>query len=250
MFSASTSIISKLQLSALLLVAAGFFVVDFSVGYILLSIFMFYIFNTIGVSITLHRYYSHKNFEFKNVFLKNLFTFVSIILCRGSPIGWVYIHRLHHAYSDTDKDPHSPENLGFKLFGLGHIENHNFKINKFIIKDLMNKEQLNINKYYLLFIILYILILALIDISLIYFLWALPVAMVHISQNSFNYFGHKFGYRNFETSDNSTNNIFLFPFVLGDAWHNNHHKNPANYSTKIKWWEIDLAGVIISLVKK
>jgi stearoyl-CoA desaturase (delta-9 desaturase) len=250
MFSASSSVVSKLQLLAIIITIIGSFGVDFTVLSITSTIMIFYIFNIVGISITLHRYYTHKNFEFRYTFVKYLFTFISIIICRGSPIGWVYIHRLHHAYSDTDKDPHSPANLGFKLFGLKHIDNTSANINKFIVKDLLNQEQLNFNKYYLLYVFSYILLLVIIDIQLVYFLWALPVVLVQISQNSFNYFGHTFGYRNFETNDKSTNNAFLFPFILGDAWHNNHHKNPASISNKVKSFEIDPAAIIINLIKK
>jgi len=250
MFAATAHVVSKLQLIALLIVISGSFIVDFTALSILSTIMVFYIFNVVGVSITLHRYYTHKSFDFKYTFIKYLFTFISMIICRGSPMGWVYIHRLHHAYSDTDKDPHNPVNLGFKLFGLKHIDNSSSNINKFIIKDLLNQEQLNFNKYYLIYVIFYVAVLALIDSQLIYFLWAMPVVLVQLSQNSFNYFGHMFGYRNFQTKDNSTNNVFLFPFILGDAWHNNHHKNPGSISNKVKSFELDPAASIINLIKK
>lgn len=250
MFSASSFVVSKLQLLAIIITIIGFFSVGFTALSITSTILVFYIFNIVGISITLHRYYSHKSFEFRYSIIKKLFTFISVIMCRGSPIGWVYIHRLHHGFSDTDKDPHSPKNLGFKLFSLKHLTNHSDKINKFLVKDLMTEEQLNLNKHYLLYVFSYILLLAIVDIQLVYFLWALPVVLVQISQNSFNYFGHTFGYRNFKTNDNSTNNIFLFPFIMGDAWHNNHHKNPALISNKIKSFEIDPAAAIINLIKK
>jgi stearoyl-CoA desaturase (delta-9 desaturase) len=248
MFSSSTTSVSRLQLVALLIVIFGFFLIDFTLVNLIITIVSFYVFNVIGISITLHRYYTHKSFEFKNKFLRYLCTFISIIICRGSPIGWVYVHRLHHAYSDTDKDPHSPEILGFKLFGLGHLQEKNF--NKFIVKDLLTKEQLDINKYYVLIVILYVLLLAIFNLEIAYFAWALPVVLVQLSQNSFNYFGHMYGYRNFDTDDTSTNNVFMFPFILGDAWHNNHHKNPALLSNKVKPFEIDPAASIINVIKK
>jgi len=250
MFTASASTVSKLQLFAIIITIIGFFSVDFTALSIISTILVFYIFNIIGISITLHRYYSHKSFEFRYNVIKKLFTFISVIMCRGSPIGWVYIHRLHHGFSDTDKDPHSPKHLGFKLFGLKHLTNHSDKINKFLVKDLMTEEQLNINKHYLLYVIAYVAILAAVNIQLVYFLWALPVVLVQLSQNSFNYIGHMFGYRNFQTDDASTNNIWLFPFILGDAWHNNHHKNPALISNKVRVFEIDPAAAIINVIKK
>jgi stearoyl-CoA desaturase (delta-9 desaturase) len=96
----------------------------------------------------------------------------------------------------------------------------------------------------------FILLLGVIDPSLIFYLWALPVFAVSVSQLAFNYFAHKHGYRNFATKDRSTNNAYLWPFILGDAWHNNHHNNPAAVTTRIKWWELDPVDFIIRVIKK
>jgi stearoyl-CoA desaturase (delta-9 desaturase) len=37
---------------------------------------------------------------------------------------------------------------------------------------------------------------------------------------------------------------------MGDAWHNNHHGNPASMTTQFKWWEIDPAGYLIRVIRK
>jgi stearoyl-CoA desaturase (delta-9 desaturase) len=120
----------------------------------------------------------------------------------------------------------------------------------FIVKDLMDKEQLFIHKWYIAILLSFVLVLGLINIELLYFAWILPVFLVHLSQNNFNYFGHTHGYRNFETKDDSRNNIFLFPFILGEAWHNNHHANPKECSTQIKSSEYDPLMKVISIIKK
>jgi stearoyl-CoA desaturase (delta-9 desaturase) len=57
------------------------------------------------------------------------------------------------------------------------------------------------------------------------------------------------GYRNFDTKDKSTNNVFMWPFILGDAWHNNHHAQAGQLSAKVKWWEIDPLAGFINLIK-
>jgi stearoyl-CoA desaturase (delta-9 desaturase) len=120
----------------------------------------------------------------------------------------------------------------------------------FLVKELMTKEQLFINKWYFAIILTWLVILGTVNISLIYFAWILPVMLVQLSQNCFNYFAHMHGHRNFETKDTSSNNIWLWPFILGDAWHNNHHANAAKYDTKVLWWEFDPVSVVISLIKK
>ena len=57
------------------------------------------------------------------------------------------------------------------------------------------------------------------------------------------------GYQNYESKDNSVNSPWLFPFVLGECWHNNHHGDAKNYSTKYKPWEIDPLAWLINLIK-
>lgn len=227
----------------------GCFYIQFSIGYLIVSILSFYALNILGNWMTLHRYYSHKSFDFKNEFLKQVFSMLAILSMRGSILGWVYIHRQHHLYSDTEKDPHSPNNVGLKLFGFTqykNIEEENVKL--FLIKDLMTKYHLFVHKFYFLIIMTFILALAIIDVNVLYFGYIIPTFLVHISQNLFNYYGHKKGYRTYETKDNSTNNIWLFPLILGECWHNNHHHSPKYHSTKNLKKELDPLNYIIQLV--
>jgi len=229
----------------------GLFYFDFNSINILISILCFYSLNILGNWLMLHRYYAHQSFEFKYDIVKNLLTVLTVLAGRGSPIGWTYIHRQHHAYSDTDKDPHSPKSLGYKLFGFGHYkEMESKKMNIFLVKDLLTERQLYIHKYYMLFILSFVLCLGLYSIELLYFAWVLPAFLVHLSQNNFNYFGHTSGYRNFQTKDNSRNNILLFPFILGEAWHNNHHARPNNPNTKFNRYEFDPMYFLIRLIRK
>src|SRR4029077_3576462 len=58
----------------------------------------------------LHRYGAHKMFTMSKGWERffHLFTFI----CQGSsylnPRAYAILHREHHAFSDTDRDPHSP----------------------------------------------------------------------------------------------------------------------------------------------
>src|SRR5262245_51715576 len=62
----------------------------------------------------LHRYGSHKMFDL-SPFTERLFyllTFVSQGPSFLIPRAYAVLHRLHHAFSDTDEDPHSPHFTG------------------------------------------------------------------------------------------------------------------------------------------
>lgn len=227
----------------------GMFYFEFTIVNILILLCSFYVLNILGNWMTLHRYYSHRSFEFKNTFLKTFFTIVALLSGRGSTLGWTYIHRIHHAYSDTDNDPHSPASIGFKLFGFGHfkkLEEENFKI--FLVQDLMTRDHVFYHKYYFLLIFSFIIGLGFINIDLLYFGYLVPCFLVQMSQNIFIYYGHINGYRNYQTKDNSKNNPYLFPLILGECWHNNHHHNPKYYSTKVLQKELDPLNYIIQLV--
>src|SRR5262249_11783838 len=52
---------------------------------------------------------------------------------------------------------------------------------------------------------------------------------------------HRWGYRNYETDENSRNNWLFALATNGDGWHNNHHADPrcANHGFH-RWWELDV----------
>jgi len=250
-FGSTSRNVNLLTIFTAVIAVAGFFHTEmFTISNVVISVVSFYVLNIFGIWMMLHRFYSHKSFKFRNDKIKWFFTCIAVLAGRGSPLGWVYLHRKHHRYTDTEKDPHSPKNLGYKLFGFSHMRSQEeSKMDIFLVKDLMSKEHLFIHKWYTAILILFILMFIFINPVLFYFAWALPAIAIQLSQNNFNYFGHMTGYRNFETKDDSRNNIWLFPILLGEAWHNNHHHDPANYTTTTNFKEVDPLAWVIKLVR-
>src|SRR5262244_2607218 len=58
----------------------------------------------------LHRYGAHRQFTMSKGWERffHLFTYVSQGASFLHPRAYAILHRMHHAYSDTEKDPHSP----------------------------------------------------------------------------------------------------------------------------------------------
>jgi fatty-acid desaturase len=146
---------------------AGVFFVDFTLANIATMLVSFYVMNILGIWMTLHRYYSHKSFELNPMF-KWLFSTIALLAGRGSILGWVYLHRIHHAYSDEEKDPHSPHNLGYKLFGFGHMKKQEGEMKIFLVKELMTPDQLFIHKWYMLLLLPIVVIVGIIDLQFLY----------------------------------------------------------------------------------
>jgi stearoyl-CoA desaturase (delta-9 desaturase) len=55
-----------------------------------------------------------------------------------------------------------------------------------------------------------------------------------------NWCGHGYGYRNYDSTDKSTNTLIWDLFLLGELFQNNHHKYPTSPNFAKKWWEFDL----------
>ena len=230
----------------------GFFYFDFSVLEIATSTFFYAMYSAVGLGMMYHRFWTHRSFEFKHQSVKWLLTLFGLLTGRGSIIGWVHVHREHHAFSDTERDPHITNMSLLKIF-VPMFSNHGEVINKRLIKDLLTKEHIDMNKYYVLIIATWVVALFLINPWLAYFTWFLPVFLTNIVWNSFIYYGHNthIGYQNFtETNDTSTNSWVYSILILGEGWHNNHHKHPHKKTTKEKFWEIDPLHWVIKLVSK
>ena len=71
------------------------------------------------------------------------------------------------------------------------------------------------------------------------------VFFVHHVTWSINSICHFYGRRRFATDDESTNVFWLAPLSLGEAWHHNHHAFPRSARHGLRWWELDLSGLVI-----
>ena len=84
------------------------------------------------------------------------------------------------------------------------------------------------------------------------FFWAglIRVFLVHHMTFSINSICHFFGRRRFETDDRSTNVFWLTVPTFGESWHHNHHAFPRSAMHGLRWWEIDLGGIVIRAMKR
>jgi len=248
-FAASSASLSFVQMVSTIGTIVGFWFFDFDLTAIAIVALGYFLYSGVGVSMMLHRYWCHKSFEFKSNTIKWLLTWFGIVAGRGSILGWVHVHREHHAFSDTEKDPHAPGIYGWKLY-FPFLMNYGKNINRELVRDLYTPLHIRINRYYLLFILSWISILAVIDLRLAYFGWFVPVALTQIMLNSFIYFGHKYGYQDTQSRDRSGNLWFYGLFLWGEGWHNNHHILAKEWNFSKRWWEVDLIAPVIYLLKR
>ena len=207
-------------------------------GWWLFAIFCYFCTSCLGQAIGVHRGLCHKAFDLHPVAVR-VFSVFAAIGMTGSPLGWVGTHRTHHAHSDVEGDPHGPHEHGWKLLWTGpdpHVE-------WWRMRDMLRSPfQRNLHRYYLLVIGGYVLVLAAIHPYAVIFGFVVPASFQITTTNLSTILAHGYGYRNFETKDDSTNNVLIALTTWGEGWHNNHHARPRHWSLSKKWWEVDIAG--------
>ena len=231
--------------------AIGFY--GITANALLLILLGYFLYGCLGIVVTYHRRLTHDSYQTYPLLTKVL----SVLGCfagTGSPLAWVAIHINHHLKSDKPSDPHSPLYKGIKIFTLDYV-NEVDDDTKWRMRSLVtDKFQQFLHRYYFAIIALYSIILFMIGgfWLMIFGHWA-PALLTGVMSNVVNYVGHMptwlGGYRSYNLNDQSANNWLWAIPSWGEAWHNNHHRFPKDYTFKKQWWEFDISGIIIKLIK-
>jgi len=212
----------------------------------------------------LHRYAAHGMFTMSKGWER--FFFVFTFIAQGSnylsPYGYGVMHRMHHAFTDTEKDPHSPlfsKNLMDMM--MQTLRTYQKIAQRKI--DLETRFTRNVPDWMkfdyfaghsatrILWVVVYTLIYAWLATAWwqwLFFPITLSMAPVHGA--IINWFAHKFGDRPFEMSNTSTNFLPIDFLMMGESYHNNHHKFDKSANFGVKWYELDPTYFVIKLLDK
>jgi stearoyl-CoA desaturase (delta-9 desaturase) len=212
----------------------------------------------------LHRYSSHRMFEMSKGWER--FFFLLTAVSQGSsflkPRPYALLHRAHHAYSDTAKDPHSPHFTS----GLGPMMWQTKLQYENLSQRRVEPEQRFEGGYpewpavEAVFDAWFTRIAFGVGYTLFYIAFAphwayfllLPIHYIigPIHGAIVNYCGHKFGYRNFATGhgDRSKNTLIVDFVTWGELFQNNHHARSMSPNFAAKWFEFDPTWPIIRVL--
>jgi stearoyl-CoA desaturase (delta-9 desaturase) len=89
------------------------------------------------------------------------------------------------------------------------------------------------------------------ELALSWLVWAVCVRMVFLLHVTWcvNSASHIWGYKNYETRDESRNLWWVAILAHGEGWHNNHHALPRLAQHGHKWWEFDITYQVIRLLR-
>ncbi|REJ77494.1 MAG: acyl-CoA desaturase [Acidobacteria bacterium] len=232
---------------------AAFF--TFSWQNLLAAMILWWISGSLGIGLGYHRLLTHRGYKAPQWFERFL-TLCGTLALQAGPLAWVTTHRMHHAYTDTEKDPHSPNNgfiwshIGWICKGkaqLHEMEEHR-RYSPDLLKDPFNEA---IEKYYWSTSV--VVGLALFAIGgwqmIVWGIFFRTVVGWHATW-LVNSATHMWGSRRFETRDTSTNNPLVAAITFGEGWHNNHHAHPRSAKHGLRWFEVDFNWIQIYLLEK
>ncbi|TCO28764.1 stearoyl-CoA desaturase (delta-9 desaturase) [Pedobacter psychrotolerans] len=183
------------------------------------------------------------------------FFYLILLISQGSsflnPRAYAILHRMHHAYSDTEKDPHSPhffkDVFGMMIATKNMYMNYlHFKIQpepafqgnypEWPVVDRIGNSWLWRVACGLFYIGFYI--------AFANHWWLFILLPVHFLMGPLhgaivNWCGHKYGYSNHDNEDHSKNSLPWDFLLMGELFQNNHHKKPNSPNFASKWWEFD-----------
>lgn len=209
-----------------------------------------------AVTLYLHRDQAHRALDLHPA-LRHFFRFwiwaTSGMLTRE----WVAVHRKHHAYCETEDDPHSPQIFGLKKVLLEGAELYKKEATRPETLEKFGRgtpdDWLERNVY-LRFsnggIILTVLAdLVLFGVPGIIIIAVQMIAMPLFAAGVINGLGHHTGYRNFECDDAATNLVPWGLLVGGEELHNNHHAFPTSAKFSVRPWEFDIGWLYICVFR-
>jgi stearoyl-CoA desaturase (delta-9 desaturase) len=222
----------------------------FSWSGLAIALFGVFVLAPIGINVGYHRLLSHRSFSCPRWLRYSLVT-VGAIIGAGPPMHWAAMHRLHHRFSDSGRDPHD-SNKGFwyshilHLFITDEAEENEDHLAVYAPDLLKEPYLVLLNKYWIW--------LAFATLPLLYLgggiSWVLWGGFMRLAGSwhimwFVNSATHRWGYRNYESADQATNCWWVGLLAAGEGWHNNHHAHPSCAAHGHRWWELDVSFLFI-----
>lgn len=223
---------------------------------LILCLVMVFITNCLGVSLGMHRLFSHRSFRVPKP-LRYLLAVFATLAFQGTIRQWVGQHRMHHAGSDTPQDPH---NIGYGFFyaHMGWLiapyrPCPNARSIAPFARDIDADPVLRVLSMRWCMVVMQV------SLGIGFYLWGgLPLVLwgtcvrlvicYHCTW-LVNSACHMFGYQNHHIADKAKNNWWVALLSWGEGWHNNHHAYPDSAKTGQRWWELDLTYLVIYAFK-
>ena len=215
-----------------------------------------------GVTLGYHRLLAHSSFETFS-WVRRFLAWCGMLAGEGPPIMWVAVHRKHHHFSDQEEDPHTPRQGRWWSHMMWMLPKHSSdqwaKLYVRYTPDLLREGFMRfLNRTFLMWHLLvgvtfFVSGWLIWDLAtgvslLVYGMFVRLVFVMHATW-LINSATHIWGYRNYDTDDDSRNLWWVAMLTYGEGWHNNHHDQQRTARHGHRWWELDVTWQTIRLMR-
>jgi stearoyl-CoA desaturase (delta-9 desaturase) len=225
-------------------------------------VFLHWLTSSLGICLGFHRLLTHTGLETPR-WVRNTLGFIGCLAGEGGPLTWCANHRKHHALSDQEGDPHSPHDGAWwaHMFWLAfHTDggDRDGYFRRWIPDLLRDRAVVALERYFMAINVGFGAAVTGLGywlggptLALSWLVWVVCVRMVLVLHTTWfvNSASHMWGYRNYETRDDSRNLWWVALIAYGEGWHNNHHAHPRLAQHGHRWWEIDMTYAIIRCLR-
>ena len=201
--------------------------------------------STFSVTLGYHRLFAHAAFKAK--WPVRLFVlFFGGAAFEKSAMAWAALHRRHHRYTDTERDPHDIKR-GFFYAHVGWVCVEGIRYDYSNVRDLA-KDPLVVfqDRHYKLWSYVSGLVVPLVVgawiggwMYAILFPVAARIFLVLNSQFCINSIAHTFGSHEFDPTISARDHWLGVILTNGEGFHNFHHRFPADYRNGVRWYHWD-----------
>src|SRR5882757_1873090 len=85
---------------------------EFSWVNLVTLVVMWWVAGGLGIGVGFHRLMTHRGFNAPR-WLERVLAVCGMLALQGSPLAWVTTHRIHHKFTETENDPHTPRHGTF-----------------------------------------------------------------------------------------------------------------------------------------
>jgi stearoyl-CoA desaturase (Delta-9 desaturase) len=213
-----------------------------------------------GISLGWHRLFTHRGFKARSGLRVGLAVAGSLAF-EGGLAAWVANHRVHHAHTDTEGDPHSPWNRSSRWRGLAHahvgwLTRPGADESRYA-RDVVGDPTLRaVSRWWWAIALAGLLTPAVAaaavggwraGLGMVVWAGLVRVVVLHHVTWSVNSLCHVVGSRQHDTTDQSRNLAVLSLVSFGESWHNNHHFSPRTARHGTGRFQLDPSAALLWL---
>jgi len=209
---------------------------------------------SLGIGLGFHRLLTHQGFHTPR-WVKYFLAVCGTLAVQGGPIAWVAGHRMHHAHSDRELDPHNSRK-GFWWAHMGWLMRRDPRMGMF--ENYRNYAKDLVADPFILFLDRnFVWLQVVLGLLLILWggwsvaIWGIFVRLAFTWHCTWlvNSAAHMFGYQTYDARDDSRNCWWVALLSFGEGWHNNHHAFPRSARHGLAWWEFDMSYLTLRLLE-